>query len=108
MHCEASYGAVFSNLGPGILLSSLFRSTLNAIDFHYLYHQIVPDDYARLVIQSYYAAVSYIDDLVGQLLSELRAVGLFNKTIILLIGDHGNYEYQILYKLTSGTFSTKH
>lgn len=49
----------------------------------------MPDDYARLVIQSYYAAVSYIDDLVGQLLSELRALGLFNSTIVLLIGDHG-------------------
>jgi iduronate 2-sulfatase len=53
---------------------------------------IVPDDYARLVIQSYYAAVSYIDDLVGQMLSELKAVGLSNNTIILLVGDHGKYE----------------
>ena len=53
---------------------------------------IVPDDYARLVIQSYYAAVSYIDDLVGQMLSELKAVGLSNNTIILLVCDHGKYE----------------
>jgi iduronate 2-sulfatase len=44
------------------------------------------------VIQSYYAAVSYIDDLVGQMLSELKAVGLSNNTIILLVGDHGKYE----------------
>jgi arylsulfatase A-like enzyme len=49
------------------------------------------------VKQSYYAAVSYIDDLVGSLLSELRAAGLFNSTIILLIGDHGNYECKILH-----------
>jgi iduronate 2-sulfatase len=52
----------------------------------------VLDDYARLVVQSYYAAVSYIDDLVGQMLSELEAVGLSNNTIILLVGDHGKYE----------------
>lgn len=49
----------------------------------------IHDDYARLVIQSYYAAVSYIDDLVGQMLSELKAAGLSNNTIILLVGDHG-------------------
>jgi len=54
---------------------------------------IFPDDYARLVIQSYYAAVSYIDDLVRQMLSELKAVGLSNNTIILLVGEHGKYEY---------------
>ena len=44
------------------------------------------------MIQSYYAAVSYIDDLVGQMLSELKAVGLSNNTIILLVGDHGKFE----------------
>jgi len=58
---------------------------------------IFPDDYARLVIQSYYAAVSYIDDLVGQMLSELKAVGLSNNTIILLVGDHGKYECTNIY-----------
>ncbi|XP_069704069.1 iduronate 2-sulfatase isoform X2 [Periplaneta americana] len=49
----------------------------------------IPDDYARLIIQSYYAAVSYIDDLVGQLISELKTANHFNNTIILFIGDHG-------------------
>jgi iduronate 2-sulfatase len=58
---------------------------------------ILPDDYARLVIQSYYAAVSYIDDLVGQMLLELKAAGLSNNTIILLVGDHGKYECTNVY-----------
>jgi arylsulfatase A-like enzyme len=81
-----------SVLDPNILVS-----TLNIRDTHYFYYQFIPDDYARLVIQSYYAAVSYIDDLVGQLLSELKAAGLFNTTIILLIGDHGKYEHTSLH-----------
>jgi iduronate 2-sulfatase len=58
---------------------------------------IFPDEYARLVIQSYHAAVSYIDDLVGQMLSELKAAGLSNNTIILLFGDHGKYECTCVY-----------
>jgi iduronate 2-sulfatase len=58
---------------------------------------IFPDDYAQLVIQSYYAAVSYIDDLVGQMLSELKAVDLSDNTIILLVGDHGKWECTNVY-----------
>jgi phosphoglycerol transferase MdoB-like AlkP superfamily enzyme len=80
-------------LNPNIFVSIL---TLNTRDIDHCYYQFIPDDYARLVIQSYYAAVSYIDDLVGQLLLELKAADLFNTTIILLIGDHGKYEHTFI------------
>jgi iduronate 2-sulfatase len=37
----------------------------------------------------YYACVSYIDALVGRLLERLQALGLKEKTIVCLWGDHG-------------------
>lgn len=37
----------------------------------------------------YYACVSYVDALVGQLLDELERLGLKNDTAIVLFGDHG-------------------
>ena len=37
----------------------------------------------------YYACVSYIDALIGQMLDELSAVNLSQNTIVLVWGDHG-------------------
>lgn len=49
----------------------------------------MPDDYALRIIQSYYAAVTYVDDLIGQLLQKLETKGLSKNTMIILVGDHG-------------------
>ncbi|MEO9965633.1 MAG: sulfatase-like hydrolase/transferase [Reichenbachiella sp.] len=46
------------------------------------------DDRIRLV-RGYYACVSYIDSLVGELLSELKEQGLYENTVIVFWGDHG-------------------
>jgi len=43
-----------------------------------------------LIRQSYYAAVSYIDDLVGQLLAQIDDLGLRDNTVVVLTSDHGN------------------
>ena len=47
------------------------------------------DDEAGYVRRGYYAAVSFTDSLIGQLMSELDALGVANETIISLHGDHG-------------------
>ena len=39
--------------------------------------------------RAYYACVSYIDENVGILLDELKAAGLYDDTIVVLLGDHG-------------------
>jgi len=44
---------------------------------------------ARKLIHGYYAAISYADAQVGRLLHELDRLGLRDKTIVLLWGDHG-------------------
>ena len=51
--------------------------------------QAVSNDYARKLIHGYYASISYIDHLIGQLLAELKALDLDKNTMIVLWGDHG-------------------
>jgi iduronate 2-sulfatase len=45
--------------------------------------------YYRRLHHGYYACVSYIDSLVGQLLDELERLELADETIVILWGDHG-------------------
>lgn len=49
----------------------------------------MPEAQARKMIHGYYAAISYADAQVGRLLDELEQLGLRDKTIVLLWGDHG-------------------
>ena len=57
------------------------------------YHGIpdgpIPDDLARQLKHGYYAAISYMDAQLGRVLDELDRLGLTEKTIIVLWGDHG-------------------
>jgi arylsulfatase A-like enzyme len=43
----------------------------------------------RELLQGYYAAVSFIDTLLGELLAELENTGKADNTIVVLWGDHG-------------------
>jgi len=49
----------------------------------------VADEAARRLIHGYYACVSYVDTLVGRVLGELDRLGLRERTIVVLWGDHG-------------------
>ena len=49
----------------------------------------IPDDLARQLKHGYYAAISYMDAQVGKVLDELERLGLREKTIVILWGDHG-------------------
>jgi arylsulfatase A-like enzyme len=57
------------------------------------YHGIpagsIPDELARQLKHGYYAAISYMDAQLGKVLDELDRLGLTDKTIIVLWGDHG-------------------
>jgi iduronate 2-sulfatase len=44
---------------------------------------------ARRLTHGYYASISYIDAQVGRLLDQLDALGLTERTIVVLWGDHG-------------------
>ncbi|MFH1918875.1 MAG: sulfatase [Planctomycetota bacterium] len=49
----------------------------------------VSDEQARRLIHGYYACVSYVDALIGRVLDELDRLGLKERTIVVLWGDHG-------------------
>ena len=48
-----------------------------------------PEALQKEIIHGYYACVSFIDDLVGDLITELDTLGIADNTIIVLWGDHG-------------------
>ncbi len=49
----------------------------------------INDELARHLIHGYYACVSFIDAQIGRIIDELDRLGLKDKTIIVLWGDHG-------------------
>ncbi len=49
------------------------------------------DDLARNLIHGYYASVSYMDALIGELIKELDDLGLRDNTTIILWSDHGYF-----------------
>ncbi len=61
----------------------------------------VSDSLAKVLIQGYYACVSYADAQVGEILDELARLGLDKNTHVVLIGDHG-------YNLQEHTLWCKH
>ncbi|KAM9324033.1 LOW QUALITY PROTEIN: iduronate 2-sulfatase [Gastrophryne carolinensis] len=64
------------------------REDVQALNISFPYGPI-SQDFQRLIRQSYFASVSYLDSQVGQLLSTVENLGLSNDTIIVFISDHG-------------------
>ena len=46
-------------------------------------------DYTRLLKHAYYACISYIDAQIGKIIERLKALQLYDDTLIVLWGDHG-------------------
>lgn len=46
-------------------------------------------DTARILKHGYYASVSYVDALLGNLVAHMKKIGIYENTIIILWGDHG-------------------
>ena len=68
----------------------------------------VSETEARRLKHGYYASVSYIDAQVGRLLDQLDSLGLTEKTIVVLWGDHGYKlgEHNSWAKMTDYTIDT--
>ncbi|KYN44493.1 Iduronate 2-sulfatase [Trachymyrmex septentrionalis] len=67
-----------------------------AYAFHCISSFIVPwqlslfsEKFAKQIIQSYYAAVSYIDNMIGKLIHQLHVSMIRENTIVILTSDHG-------------------
>ena len=49
----------------------------------------MPSNFSREIRQHYYAATTYVDSLIGDVLEELSKSGHEQNTIIALLSDHG-------------------
>jgi arylsulfatase A-like enzyme len=69
----------------------------------------IPDDLARQLKHGYYAAISYMDAQLGRVLDELERLGLRERTIVVLWGDHGYHlgENGIYTKMTNFELGTR-
>ncbi len=58
------------------------------------------DQQARVARHAYYGSVSYVDDLVGELVAALKDAGLYDDTVIFVTADHGEMlgEHGLWYK----------
>lgn len=54
----------------------------------------IPPESLREIQAVYYGMISFIDGLVGQVLSALRAEGLEDETLVIFTSDHGDYAGQ--------------
>lgn len=69
-----------------------WRDDIAALNLSFPYGQM-PEWYAKRIIQSYYAATTYVDSLVGELLRALDNFGFSDSTIVSFIGDHGKSQF---------------
>ncbi len=68
----------------GELLSELVKRVLPA-------EEPVPADLARKVIDQYDTAIANLDEAFGDLLERLRAMDLYDRSLIVATSDHGEY-----------------
>jgi arylsulfatase A-like enzyme len=61
----------------------------------------IPAEKAKELKRAYYACVTYVDKMIGEVIDELKNLELYDNTIIVLIGDHG-------YQLGEHTMWCKH
>nr|XP_054756002.1 iduronate 2-sulfatase-like [Lytechinus pictus] len=64
------------------------RDDINALNMSFP-NGTIPLQFHAPMRQSYYAAATYTDFLVGKLLQTLNETGFSNNTIVILFGDHG-------------------
>jgi iduronate 2-sulfatase len=68
-----------------------FLQSSREIFGQYTANEGFPDDTAfhQKSIHGYLASVSYIDAQIGRIIDELKTLGLYQNTIVVLLGDHG-------------------
>ena len=65
------------------------QCTWNAFPFWFTKGAPVNRTVAQHARRAYYAATSFADHLVGRVLDTIAELGVEDRTIVLLVGDHG-------------------
>ncbi len=76
--------------------------SLRLIEQYGLKDQPPSERQTRVARHAYFGSVSYVDDLVGELIATLKDAGLFENTVVVLTSDHGEMlgEHGLWYKKT--------
>lgn len=76
---------------PRIPADETPHPTTEWLHVHHGIDQAPPgDDTIRLSRRAYYAMISHLDDYVGELVAELKRLGLYDDTVIVFTSDHGD------------------
>lgn len=69
----------------------------------------IPQDQLVNLKRAYYSCVSYTDDNIGYVLNELKRLGIYDNTIVVILGDHGYHtgEQGLWCKATNYEAATK-
>ena len=66
-----------------------------ALDFAYAKgfypNNTLTEKVLRQCLADYYAAITQVDEVVGQLIAQLKAKGIYDNTLIVYTSDHGEY-----------------
>ncbi len=82
----------------------------NWLAIHHGIDQFPPDqERIRASREAYYAMISHLDDFVGEIVAELKLLGLYNDTLIIFTSDHGDMmgERNMWFKRTFWEHSVK-
>ncbi len=80
---------IASNRDRPVNAPGALRSSQEVLFYHGKNIEYNSDEFHRVARHGYYACVSYIDALVGEVISTLDSLGLRENTVIILWGDHG-------------------
>jgi iduronate 2-sulfatase len=85
---------------------AFFSENYNSVNYR---NEHVSVEKSKELKHGYYACVSYVDDLIGMLLSKLKELKLEDNTIVVLVGDHGYHlgDQQIWGKHTCYDLATR-
>ncbi|CAO3426884.1 choline-sulfatase [Azospirillum doebereinerae] len=74
-----------------------------------LHRYDLTEERVRTARHAYYGSISYVDELVGRLLTALERAGLADDTIVVFTGDHGEMlgERGMWYKMTFFEWSSR-
>ncbi len=76
---------------PAIPEDETPHATTEWLKIHHGIDRFPPDDETiRLSRRAYYAMISHLDDYVGELVAELKHLGLYDNTVIVFTSDHGD------------------
>ncbi len=80
-------------------LKSERNSVFNADNKEEMYDWLAGVTDINYPVQQYAAGISYVDHMVGELVAGLKSEGLYDKALIVLVGDHGEHlgEHQLYF-----------